>query len=297
MNNQKESVIKTIKLVRNVVVFLFIGLLIFTSVDFIPSRHVGIVFNRVTGKIDKEPATGMRLHLPFVEKVYNISTYTHTLTLGPGQGDDGQPFDSTIIAQTRDGQWLRTVLDVQYRVLPENAFEVYERYQSNDRSVGNNLILKMPPVIQRAVESITTKYDVVEALGENRDQMRQEIEAEVSKEMAKYGVTLESFSIIDTDAGDEIEAAIAREAVEQQNIQTAKQAQEKARIENKTMLEKERSEAEKKQIAAEAEFKANETISKSLTPELIKNKEAEARIIHGWIEVKGVDSVIVDSKD
>lgn len=271
-------------------------IVVFNSFELVPARHVGIVFNRISGKINSEPSTGLVLHLPFLAKVYKVSTYNHTLNLGVGTDSEGEPFDSTITAQTRDGQWLRTQLDVQYRVEPKNAKKVYEQYQSNDRSVDANIIMKMPPVIQRSVESVTTKYDVVEALGEKRDLMRQEIEDKVREEMAKYGITLESLSLIDTDAGDEIEKAIANEAVEQQAIQTAKQRQEKARIENQTKLEQVTAEADRKKIQSQAEADANKRIADSVTPELISYKEAEARMKHGWITVQ-TGQAIVDTEN
>lgn len=40
-------------------------------------------------------------------------------------------------------------------------------------------------------------------------------------------------------------------------------------------------------LAAEAEAKANNTLSQSITPELIQLKEAEARLQHGWVTVQG----------
>ena len=39
--------------------------------------------------------------------------------------------------------------------------------------------------------------------------------------------------------------------------------------------------------------KQNQTeLSESITDELIKMKEAEARLEHGWVEVQGADTVV-----
>ena len=49
---------------------------------------------------------------------------------------------------------------------------------------------------------------------------------------------------------------------------------------------------------AEAEAKANELKSKSITDKLIRMKEAEARLKHGWVTVQSKDAaVVVDSDD
>lgn len=49
-------------------------------------------------------------------------------------------------------------------------------------------------------------------------------------------------------------------------------------------------------ISAEAEAKANKKLSNSITDELIKMKEAEARLKHGWITISGADNTIVKEK-
>ena len=45
------------------------------------------------------------------------------------------------------------------------------------------------------------------------------------------------------------------------------------------------------------EAKANNKLSASITDELIKMKEAEARLKHGWVTVQGSDTVVTDAKE
>ena len=47
-----------------------------------------------------------------------------------------------------------------------------------------------------------------------------------------------------------------------------------------------------KLIEANAEAEANRVIAASITDELIKMKEAEARMEHGWITVQGAGTVV-----
>lgn len=58
---------------------------------------------------------------------------------------------------------------------------------------------------------------------------------------------------------------------------------------NKTIAQ---SEADVKLIEANAEAEANRVIAASITDELIKMKEAEARMEHGWITVQGAGTVV-----
>lgn len=43
---------------------------------------------------------------------------------------------------------------------------------------------------------------------------------------------------------------------------------------------------------AKGEAEANKLISESITDKLVKMKEAEARMKHGWVTVQGVDAVV-----
>ena len=88
--------------------------------------------------------------------------------------------------------------------------------------------------------------------------------------------------------------AIEAEAVAQKAIDIARQDQEKAKIENDTAVLKEKAEAEKKTIAAQAEADANKMISASVTDELTKYLESQARLKHGWVEVM-TNQAIVDT--
>ena len=88
-------------------------------------------------------------------------------------------------------------------------------------------------------------------------------------------------------------------------ISTAEQALAKAKAEAEAAVQKIQAEAagEKTRIAAEAEADAtrieaqaeadaNNTINNSITDNLIRMKEAEARLEHGWVTVQGGSPVV-----
>ena len=295
----RDSNISTIAGTIGGILLLLLVVFFLFFLDSVPPNHVGVVYNKInSGEAIQEEvlSPGYRIINPISKKIYDISTYTHSLHLKPGTDKEGEPFDDTLVTQTRDGQWLSTQAEVQYRILPEDAVFVFEQFRGNNRDIDDNIKEKMPSVIQRALEAVTTKYDVVGALGAERGKMQAEIEESVSKELATYGITMQSFTLVDTDAGDEIESAIAQEAVEQQNIETAKQQQEKQRINNQTDLERTQNQAERKQIEAEAEAQANKQIADSVTPELVDYMEALARQEHGYVTVQGISDIIVDTQ-
>ena len=80
-----------------------------------------------------------------------------------------------------------------------------------------------------------------------------------------------------------------------QKKQQAEAEQETIKVKNKTKLLEAQAEADAKIIAAEAEAKANKIIANSITENLLKMEEMEARKKHGWITVKGANTVVTDS--
>ena len=77
-----------------------------------------------------------------------------------------------------------------------------------------------------------------------------------------------------------------------QRKQQAEAEQETIKVQNETKILEAEAAARAKQIEADAEAKANKTISESLTDELLRKMEMEARMEHGWITVQGADTIV-----
>ena len=271
------------------VLLVLLLVLLFNSFSYVPVQHYGIVFNRFSGGYSEEVEdSGVIFHVPFAQKVYDVESNAHTLPLTG---------ENLINVQTHDGQKLATEVDVQYIIPKENAVEVFRYYQNSERTIRENMQYKLKPVVQRSIETVTTKYDVSQILGDSRSEVEQAITEELAKELQEYDLELTSFKLVSTDAEDGIENAINAEAVAQQEVKTAKQQQEKKKIENETKKQQIEAEAEQAKIKAEGQAEANEILSESITEEIIAYEEVKSRQAHGWIEVQGIESAIVDTTE
>jgi len=231
----------------------------------IPANSVGIKYSAFSGTQEQTLSEGLKVKSLF-DKIYTISTEVQTRTV------------EGLTAQTKDAQYVTTTLDVKYRVNPANAYIVFTQFRTLE-NMSETLIV---PTVQRVLEMTTTKYNVMDVLGEQRTQIYMELEAELAKEFAKYGVDYYSISITDMDAGIEIESAITAEAVAKKDVETAAQELEKARIDAQqksvtAQAEQDaaRIKAETKRIEAEAEKAANDLLIQSLTDKILTQQ---------WIE-------------
>ena len=251
-------------------------LLGFGMVATVPVNSVGIVFNQFTGVQQEVRQEGIHVKSPF-EKFYIIPTEIQSKEL------------LGLTGQTKDAQWIQMDLDIKYRVSRTKAFEVFTRFR-NLENVDNTLL---SPIVQRSVESVTTQYNVIDILGEKRNEAYTLIEREVAARLAESGIEFISLVLTDTDAGSAIEQAIEQEAVAKKAVETALQVKARAEIDAQTKVMQASAAAEVAIIEAQAIADANMLMSNSITPEILRKMEMEARIKWGWITVSGAGGVLV----
>lgn len=228
----------------------------------VPANSVGIKYSAFTGTSENTVPEGIHMKNLF-DKVYNISTEVQTVSV------------AGVTSQTKDAQYVASQLDVKYRVNPTNAYVVFKQF----RTLKNLSDQMIAPTVQRVLELVTVKYNVIDILGEERGAVYQELEKSLTEEFDKYGIQFCSISIVDMDAGDAIENAITAEAVAKKAVETAEQELRKAQTEAKQKSvqaqadqDAARISAETRIIQAEAEKKSNELVTQSLTRELLERQ-------------------------
>lgn len=231
----------------------------------VPANSVGIKYSAFTGTSENTIPEGIHTKNIF-DKVYTISTEIQTVGV------------DEMTSQTKDAQYVTSKLDVKYKVNQTNAYMVFKQF----RTLKNLSEQMISPTVQRVLELVTVKYNVIDILGEERGAVYQELEKNLSDEFDKYGIQFCSVSIVDMDAGDAIENAITAEAVAKKAVETAEQELRKTQTEAKKKAvqaqadqDAARIQSETRIIQAEAEKKSNDLITSSLTKELLDKQ---------WIE-------------
>lgn len=248
-------------------IFALLGLLFLLPgfITKIPANSVGIVYSPFGGTKNQTLSEGFH-GKNILDKIYKINTEVQTMTV------------ENLTTQTKDAQFLNSTLDIKYRVNKSNAYVIFTQFRTL-KNMSDNLIV---PTTQRVLEHITTKYNVIDILGEKRNDVYSELESALSSEFEQYGVEFYAISIVDMDAGDKLENAITDEAVAKKAVETAEQNLLKAQTEAKQKSVQAQAEqdaakieAETKLIEAEAEKRANELLNESLSPDILQKE---------WIE-------------
>ena len=228
---------------------VWFAIILFGCFTIIGANTVGIVYDPFNGGIQSTTLTeGYKAKSPLT-KVYKISTKVIELNF------------ENLNVQSQDSQWLNTQLQVQARIDKTKAYDYFKKYGDKDLADISTIISN---TIKKDLESVTIRYNITDILGSKRDEIVNETLTLVQAELLKDGILVERVVLIDTDAGESIENAIANEAVAKKEVDTAEYKKQKAELEG-----------EAKVIEAQKEKEANELISKTLTNEILMEQFIE----------------------
>ena len=229
--------------------FLWLLLILLGCFTKIGANQVGIMYNPFKGGIQDEVlGEGFKSKTPF-DKVYKISTQVQEFTY------------ENISVQTNDSQFVNTVLQLQVRIDNTQAFQYFKKYGGNQLKDIQTILSN---TAQKELEKVTTQYNIMEVLGEKRDEIVNKTLESLKTELLKDGILVERIILVDTDAGEKIEQAIQNEASAKKEAETAKYLKEKAELEG-----------EAKVIEAQKDKEANELKQTTLTKEILAEKMIE----------------------
>lgn len=276
-----------------IVVAVIGGAFTVKSFKKVDTGKVGVIYSMKGGV--KEETLGQGFH--FINPFYKMKEFTignEQLILSKDKRD-GSKEDEAFKVATSDDASISVSFQMSYRYNPDTVVDTYKRFKGMD---GEDIVEKrVKTVLKSKVSEVTTDYSMMDIYSGNRAEINNKITEYLNHEFGKeYGIEILDASIIDVHPDDKLKEAIDNRVTALQEKQQAQALQEKIKVEAETKLIQAENEAAVKIKQAEAEAESNRLKSSSITEELIKMTEAEARKEHGWITVQGSDAVVVDGK-
>lgn len=187
---------------------------------------------------------------------------------------------------TEDGKATHVSMTYTYKVDNTKVSSIFKEFGSIPVEDIQKGWLKSQ--LLKASRNVVSQYSLLDVTGSKSTEVQTQINKEFTESVAKKGFLVEdvAFGVPDVDA--ETQKSI-------DEIIRAGQDKEKAILQAETAKTKADGDAYVKTTTAQAEADANKKLSGSITDELIKLKEVEARIKHGWVEVV-TGEVIVNKK-
>lgn len=261
---------------------------------YVGQGEVGVVYSMKDGVQEETLSPGFHLVSPF-DKVrdYPVSQQQLVLSNNAADFNEKKLEKDTHVDAPADGGMVKMNLTVNYNFMSDRVTDLYEKFNGMD---GEDLVeSKVKNSIIAYIKEVTPNFSVMDIYSDKRAEVGQAITEYLNSKLNdEYGIEVSSALIIDVQLDEALQEKV--QAKEQ-----AKQDAEKAELDKQTAIaqgEAKKAEAEANaQVTitnAQAEAEANRLKSESITDELIKMTEAEARLQHGWITVTGADTVVAN---
>jgi prohibitin 1 len=241
----------------------------FLCTETVSQGKVGVVFDRMQGGVQEEVLTE---GLHFVSPMARITEYPIST----------ETVEYEFSLPTADTKTIAMSMVLDYQNDPDKVSDIYSEWRGQDSAALEQGYLKNS--MMGIASEVVSKYTILD-LNNNRAEIQAKIFDAFTKKVGEKGFNVSSIVLGKPSYDEQTEKAIQDVVNKQQELKALEIEKQKAEIS-----------AEKKMIEAKAEADANKTISSSITEELIKMKEPEARLKHGWVEVQTGQAIVDTNK-
>lgn len=236
-----------------VAVFGLIGF-VFAFVS-VPAGSVGVVsqFGNVQ---DETLSPGLHFLIPFQNTVHVIDTRVQQHEFGT---QDNQPIE----AASKEYQAVYLSGKFNYHVDGTFASVLF-------KTVGEDFANRIiDPAFKDIIKEIVPTYSISDILP-HRDEIRSKTKDRLNENLSRYHIVIDDIYLANVSFSPEYEKAIEGKQVAQQQVQTEQQILAQKGIQAQQAVIDAQGRADALVVAANGQAKANDVLTKSLTPELIQ---------------------------
>ena len=283
---------RVLTIVLVVIVALLGGVVTVKSLHRVGQGEVGVVYSMRSGVKDETLNPGWH----FINPIDKMSTYPvsqQQLVLSNNAADfnEEELEQDTHVDAPANGGMVKMNMTINYNYLPDRVTELYERFNGMD---GDQIVeSKIKNSILAYIKEVTPNFSVMDIYSDKRSEVGQAITEYLNEKLNnEYGIQISSALIIDVQLDEELQAKVQQKEQAKQDAEKAELDKQTAIAQGEAAKAKADADAQVTITNAKAEAEANRVLSESITDELIRMTEAEARKEHGWVTTMGTDAVV-----
>ena len=239
-----------------ILVVLFIILVFFWSLFVIvPAGHRGVVLwwgsveTRVMGE-------GLNFKVPMAERVIKIDVRVRP-----------HPFKE-IDAASKEYQMVKLTGMMNFHIDPAYVNDLYQK-------VGLDFADKViDPAFNDFVKEVIPFYQITEVLPK-REEIRKRAMTKLGENLARYHIIVDDIYFANIRFSSGYENAVEAKQIAQQQVETQRQILAQREIEAQQKVATAKGEAESILVVAQGQAKANDALSRSISPILVQYKSIE----------------------
>ena len=238
-----------------IVALVILCIILWGSYVIVPAGSRGVVLwlGRVEQRIMNE---GLNFKVPLTESVIKVDVRVQP-----------HPFRE-IDASSKEYQIVKMTGMMNFHIDPAFVNDLYQK-------VGLDFAEKViDPAFNDFVKEVVPIYPIGEILPK-REEIRQTAMKKLGDNLAKYHIIVDDIYFANIRFSPEYEKAIEAKQVAQQQVETQKQILAQREIEAQQKVATAKGEAESILVVAQEQAKANEVLSRAITPILVSYKSIE----------------------
>lgn len=247
-------------------------LLVRPTIAYIEPGHVGIVINRAGGGVDPKPlGPGFHLRNPLFTAIQEYPTFMQTLVL-TRESTEGSPNNDEINVNSVEGQPLSLDVSMSFELDGSRVPALYQTFRTDVQTISQGFIKQ---AIRQSLQETVGREQIAEILGPKKAEMVTRTQSELQKRLDPYGIQVKQFTLNEFRAPKAVMDAISLKNVMQQQALTAQNELQKNTFQAQGDSIKAAGRAKAILTEAEAQAKANDLLSRSITNTLVQYEMAK----------------------
>jgi len=237
------------------IILLIIFIFLWSSFALVPAGHRGVVL--WWGSVEKRiMGEGLNFKAPIAERVIKVDVRVQP-----------HPFKE-IDAASKEYQMVKLTGMMNFHIDPSYGNDLYQK-------VGLDFANKViDPAFNDFVKEVVPIYPITEILPKRED-IRKRAMAKLGDNLARYHIIVDDIYFANIRFSPEYEKAVEAKQVAQQPVETQRQVLAQREIEAQQKVATSKGEAESILVVAQGQAKANEALSRSISPILVQYKSIE----------------------
>jgi regulator of protease activity HflC (stomatin/prohibitin superfamily) len=234
---------------------IFILIVGWSTFAIVPAGHRGVVL--WWGGVEKRiMGEGLNFKVPIAERVIKVDVKVQP-----------HPFKE-IDASSKEYQIVKMTGMMNFHIDPAYVNDLYQK-------VGLDFADKViDPAFNDFVKEVVPTYPIGEILPK-REEIRQRAMRKLGDNLSRYHIIVDDIYFANIRFSPEYEGAIEAKQVAQQQVETQKQVLAQREIEAQQKVATAKGEAESILVVAQGQAKANDALSRSISPILVQYKSIE----------------------
>jgi regulator of protease activity HflC (stomatin/prohibitin superfamily) len=237
------------------IILLIIFIFLWSSFALVPAGHRGVVL--WWGSVEKRVmGEGLNFKVPMAERVIKVDVRVQP-----------HPFKE-IDAASKEYQMVKLTGMMNFHIDPSFVNDLYQK-------VGLDFANKViDPAFNDFVKEVVPIYQITEILPKRED-IRKRAMTKLGENLARYHIVVDDIYFANIRFSPEYEKAVEAKQVAQQQVETQRQVLFQREIEAQQKVATAKGEAESISVVAQGQAKANEALSRSISPILVQYKTIE----------------------